>query len=227
MRSAIVAHRDLARAIFARIPFGENALRGSEWMIGVLREGGLPDQVVAYACDLLPMYVTAVAYEASLYASESVTPEVMEQFVADMRSYLESLPPERFPRVVGARRRADQRGGRRAIRVRARRAGARARRDGRVSGPVTTTRRGLPSRRSPRRAPHVPACSSPAEGAERLAVATCGSSPQVLAALTDRPRHVKRKPPTADRSASNRTGPGLERARRRSRSSARCRAAGR
>ena len=44
MRATFGRHRDLARASFARIPLGENALRGSEWMIGVLRAGGLPDQ---------------------------------------------------------------------------------------------------------------------------------------------------------------------------------------
>lgn len=100
MRAAIAAHRDLARAIFARIPLGENALAGSEWMIRTLRAAGLPDQVVAYACDLLPLYVTAVAYEQSLYAGENVTPEVMAEFVANMRRYFESLPPERFPNTV-------------------------------------------------------------------------------------------------------------------------------
>jgi AcrR family transcriptional regulator len=95
MRAAIAAHRDLARAIFARIPLGENALAGSEWMIRTL-----PDQVVAYACDLLPLYVTAIAYEQSLYAGENVTPEVMGEFVDNMRRYFESLPPERFPNTV-------------------------------------------------------------------------------------------------------------------------------
>ncbi len=100
MRAAIASHRDLARAIFARIPLGENALAGSEWMIRTLRAGGLPDQVVAYACDLLPLYVTAVAYEQSLYAGENVTPEVMGEFVANMRNYFESLPADRFPNTV-------------------------------------------------------------------------------------------------------------------------------
>jgi AcrR family transcriptional regulator len=100
MRAAIAAHGDLARAIFARIPLGENALAGSEWMIRTLKAGGLPDQVIAYACDLLPLYVTAVAYEQSLYARESVSPEQLSEFVADMRRYLEALPRERFPNVV-------------------------------------------------------------------------------------------------------------------------------
>ena len=100
IRAVFSAHRDIARASFARIPFGENALRGSEAMIRILRAGGLPDQVVAYAVDLLPMYVMAVAYEDSLYAGESNSAEDMAQFIANMRGYFESLPPDRFPNVV-------------------------------------------------------------------------------------------------------------------------------
>jgi AcrR family transcriptional regulator len=100
IRAAIAGHRDIARAIFARIPFGENALGGAEWMIRTLRAGGLPDQVIAYACDLLPLYVTAVAYEEGLYASENVTPEVMLEFNVRMREFYASVPPERFPNVV-------------------------------------------------------------------------------------------------------------------------------
>jgi hypothetical protein len=69
-------------------------------MIRTLRAGGLPDQVIAYACDLLPLYVTAVTYEDSVYASETVTPEEVGEFVANMRRYFESLPPDRFPNTV-------------------------------------------------------------------------------------------------------------------------------
>ena len=100
IRTVFSRHRDLARASFARIPLGENALRTSEWMIAVLRAGGLPDQTIAYACDLLPLYVMAISYEEGLYTSESNSPEAIATFVADMRNYFASLPPERFPNVV-------------------------------------------------------------------------------------------------------------------------------
>lgn len=100
MRAVMAAHGDIARATFARVPLGENALRGVEWLSRTLRAGGLPDQVVAYACDLLPMYVTAIAYEDSLYAHENVGPEQFAQYIEEMRAYFQSLPPERFPNVV-------------------------------------------------------------------------------------------------------------------------------
>jgi AcrR family transcriptional regulator len=99
VRAVYSGHRDLARASFARIPLGENALRGSEAMVALLRGAGLADQVIAFACDLLPLYVMAVCYEESLYGSE-VSPEDMERFVADLRSYFGSLPADRFPNLV-------------------------------------------------------------------------------------------------------------------------------
>lgn len=99
VRAVFQRHRDLARASFARIPLGENALRSSEWMIAVMRAGGLSDQVIAYACDLLPLYVMAVCYEDSLYGSET-SPEDMADYVAKMREYFESLPRDRFPNMA-------------------------------------------------------------------------------------------------------------------------------
>ena len=100
LRALLARHRDLARASFARIPLGENALRASEWMIATLRQGELPTKVIAYACDLLPLYVTAIAYEESIYAGEQISHEQMLEYVAEMRSYFESLPRSRFPNVV-------------------------------------------------------------------------------------------------------------------------------
>jgi AcrR family transcriptional regulator len=62
MHAVLASHRDLARATIARIPVGPNALEQTERMLGILRAGGLPDQVVAYAADLLPLYATVTAY---------------------------------------------------------------------------------------------------------------------------------------------------------------------
>jgi AcrR family transcriptional regulator len=99
VRAVFSRHRDVARASFARIPLGESALEGSEWEIAVMRAGGLPDRVIGFACDLLPLYVMAVAYEESLYATE-ISPEDMETFGAQLRNYFGSLPADRFPNVV-------------------------------------------------------------------------------------------------------------------------------
>lgn len=100
IRDAYARHRDLARASFARIPVGENALRGSEWLIGVMRAGGLPDRVIAYGVDLLALYANAAAYEESLFRGLDLAPEDMQAYVGDLRRYFASLPRERFPNVV-------------------------------------------------------------------------------------------------------------------------------
>lgn len=69
-------------------------------MIAVMRAGALPDQVIAFACDLLALYVMAVCYEESLYGSENNSPDEIAGFAADMRTYFASLPPDRFPNVI-------------------------------------------------------------------------------------------------------------------------------
>jgi AcrR family transcriptional regulator len=99
MRAMLAAHNDIARAAFARIPFGESALAGMDAVIGYLRAGGLPDQVAAYAADVLPLYVTAVAYEESIYSRQGISPEAFTEFATRMRDYFAALPPERFPNL--------------------------------------------------------------------------------------------------------------------------------
>lgn len=99
MRQMFSDHRDLARASLGNIPTGPNALRLINAVLGVLRDAGLPDQVIAYAVDILPLYATATAYEESLYMAKDL-PDEGEAFIAEMRRYFSSLPADRFPHVV-------------------------------------------------------------------------------------------------------------------------------
>ncbi len=99
IRRGLAAHRDLAGASLGTIPTGPNALRFIDGLLGVLLDAGLPDQVIAYAVDILPLYATATAYEESLYTAKEL-PDRGEQFIAEMRAYWQSLPPDRFPHVV-------------------------------------------------------------------------------------------------------------------------------
>lgn len=100
MRAVLAGHKDIARGCLGRIPLGPNALRGSEALIAVMKSGGLPDQVAAYACDLLPLYATATAYEESLYASAQITPTDLAGYIAEMRAYFAALPTDRFPHIA-------------------------------------------------------------------------------------------------------------------------------
>lgn len=93
-------HRDIARGALARIPTGPNALAGMEKIVSILRAAALPDQVVAYAADFLPLYATAVAYEEGLYEARGWAEDEFDRYVGELRQYLESLPAERFPTMV-------------------------------------------------------------------------------------------------------------------------------
>jgi AcrR family transcriptional regulator len=99
MRRVLVAHRDIARAMLAHIPLGANALTAMDRVLAVLRCSGLPDQVVAYAADVLALYATAVAVEESIYAA-NVTPEEAERYFGELAAYMRSLPASRFPNTA-------------------------------------------------------------------------------------------------------------------------------
>jgi AcrR family transcriptional regulator len=97
MRDALAAHRDLAGASLANIPTGPNVMRRIDGLLGILRASGLPDQVIAYAADLLPQYVTVDAYEGSLFAQRM---EREPQYFEELTQYFAALPAERFPNVA-------------------------------------------------------------------------------------------------------------------------------
>jgi AcrR family transcriptional regulator len=99
IRRGLGAHRDLASASLGTIPTGENALTVIEGLLAVMRDAGLPEQVIAYAVDILPLYATATAYEESLYTAREL-PDQGQEFIAEMRRYWQSLPVDRFPNIV-------------------------------------------------------------------------------------------------------------------------------
>jgi AcrR family transcriptional regulator len=97
MRRVLAAHRDLAGASLANIPTGPHAMRATDGMLGILRAGGLPDRVMAFAADLLPQLVTVDVYEGSLWEQRIARePDYFERF----RAYVEALPAARFPNIA-------------------------------------------------------------------------------------------------------------------------------
>ena len=96
------SHRDVAKAFLGRIPFGPNGLRTVEAQLGILRSGGVPDQVAAFVGDLIGTYMVSSVIEDDMWRSRF--PGASEQDVVrqmgEIRAYLESLPPARFPNVV-------------------------------------------------------------------------------------------------------------------------------
>jgi AcrR family transcriptional regulator len=99
----VVEYPGMARLAMARIPVGDNALRVSESMLSLLKAGGVGDQAAAYAADLINMYVTAIAYEQSLYAQLYADPEHEQREVARIAERFAAISPERFPTIAALR----------------------------------------------------------------------------------------------------------------------------
>src|SRR5919202_3315805 len=86
----------MAVLAMSHIPSGDNAMRGIETMLSLLKAGGASDQAAAYAGDLLSLYVTAIAYEESLYRTLYRDPEHEEREVERLAARFATLDPERF-----------------------------------------------------------------------------------------------------------------------------------
>jgi AcrR family transcriptional regulator len=94
----LLDHNDLARAALATIPTGPNALRVSDAMLGMMVAGGVPPQVAAWAMDRIFLYITADAYEMSIWRTsdhESIDEEILKDLVA----YFEQVPADIYPNI--------------------------------------------------------------------------------------------------------------------------------
>src|SRR5919205_2292266 len=90
----------IALLAMTHIPTGENAMRGVESMLALLKAGGASDEAAAYAGDLLSLYVTAIAYEHSLYRKLYSDPEHEAREVEQLAERFAALDPERFPTMA-------------------------------------------------------------------------------------------------------------------------------
>lgn len=100
----LLDHYDLARAAMATIPTGPNAMRVSDFMLGLMIGGGVPPRIAAWAMDRIFLYITADAYEMSIWRGTlqgSGTDQ--ESFVAelseDLTAYFEQLSEEQYPNL--------------------------------------------------------------------------------------------------------------------------------
>lgn len=97
---AMRAYPGVARAAIGQIPTGDDALISTERLLGILRAGGLSDQVCAYAVDLIPLYVCSVAYEESVMGAGNWTPADIEKFTSELSDWFGALSADRFPNIV-------------------------------------------------------------------------------------------------------------------------------
>jgi TetR/AcrR family transcriptional regulator, tetracycline repressor protein len=102
----LIAHRDIAKALLGRIPFGPNGLRNVENMLKLLRAHGMPDYVAAYAGDLIGQYMVGTAIEDHMWQQRypDATPEQVSAAMSEVGDYLETLPKEEFPNLTALAR---------------------------------------------------------------------------------------------------------------------------
>jgi len=96
-RDALSKAGDIARYSLGRVPMGPNALRVSEVMMTLLRAGGVPDQAVAWAIDVVGMFVTANAVEDSVTADLARAGRDPQEYYDQVHRYFATLPADRFP----------------------------------------------------------------------------------------------------------------------------------
>jgi TetR/AcrR family tetracycline transcriptional repressor len=102
----LVSHRDIAKALLGRIPFGPNGVRNVEDMLHLLRAHGLPDHMAAYLGDLIGQYMVGSAIEEYMWR-ERYPDATAEEVIAAMNEvgdYLEALPKDRFPHLTSMAR---------------------------------------------------------------------------------------------------------------------------
>ena len=90
----------IAILAMTHIPVGDNALRLTESILALLKAGGASDQAAAYAADLLSMYITAIAYEQSLYATRYSDPDHEMHEVEKIVQRFAALDAERYPALA-------------------------------------------------------------------------------------------------------------------------------
>jgi AcrR family transcriptional regulator len=105
LHRTLIEHADIARAALANIPTGPNALRVSEGMLAIMLAAGLPPQIASWALDRIFLYVTADAFESSLYiakvrASGQTVEEYLGEFFDQLGGFYRALPADRFPAIA-------------------------------------------------------------------------------------------------------------------------------
>jgi AcrR family transcriptional regulator len=101
MRATILRHRDIVRLSIGRIPMGPNALRYADRLVGILRAGGLSDELALTGQQLLMSIVIGFAIDETGEGGQPPADQPPPEAAAAMaRDYLESLPRERFPHLA-------------------------------------------------------------------------------------------------------------------------------
>src|SRR5262249_5255258 len=95
----MLAHNDAVRLSIGRPPAGPNTLRIVEWMLAVMRSGGIPEKPAAYFGNILGRFLDASVLEDSATAATNLGGP--ERAGAElMREYWSRLPANEFPQLT-------------------------------------------------------------------------------------------------------------------------------
>jgi AcrR family transcriptional regulator len=93
----MLSHNDAVRLSIGRPPAGPNTLPIVEWMLGLIRSAGIPDQAAAYFGNTLGRLLDAsVLEDSSAIRGHDDAQDVGGEM---MRDYWSSLPADRFPNI--------------------------------------------------------------------------------------------------------------------------------
>jgi AcrR family transcriptional regulator len=97
---AMLLHNDAVRLSIGRPPAGPNTLRIVEWMLGLMRGAGIPDQPAAYFGNVLGRFLDASVLEASMGVGAGDADGGQDAAAERMREYWAHLPAEQFPNIT-------------------------------------------------------------------------------------------------------------------------------
>jgi AcrR family transcriptional regulator len=89
-------HPGIARVPLANVPTGPRAAAVADRAIEILRAGGIDDRTIAWAIDVVFLFVNAAAYEAAIYVEEGVDEE---RFDEELREQFGKLDPASIPNM--------------------------------------------------------------------------------------------------------------------------------
>jgi AcrR family transcriptional regulator len=99
------AHPGSARAAMGQVPTMEGAMRVAEGMMAIMLAGGVSPQAAAWMCDAGSLYVSAIAYEESIWMARENSTQAGEEpdhqaIDEQMLEFWHQLPVERFPMLT-------------------------------------------------------------------------------------------------------------------------------
>ena len=96
------SHPGAARAAMGQVPTMEGTMRVAEGMMAICLAGGISPQAAAWMCDVASLYVSALAYEESIWIARENSTKAGEEpdhaaIDEQMLQFWRQLPPSRFP----------------------------------------------------------------------------------------------------------------------------------